>query len=82
MWPSSPLVTAPSAASRELDGREAAQLAHEAGARWVVPCHYEMFAFNTADPNELLLPECERIGQHSQVLRAGQGWSVPRATTA
>ncbi|HZJ16842.1 MAG TPA: MBL fold metallo-hydrolase [Chthoniobacteraceae bacterium] len=65
-----------------LDGREAAQLAHDIGTRWVIPCHYEMFAFNTAHPNELLLPECERTGQSARVLRAGQGWSVPRATTA
>jgi L-ascorbate metabolism protein UlaG (beta-lactamase superfamily) len=60
-----------------LDGREAAQLAHAIGARWVVPCHYEMFAFNTADPRELFVPECERLGQPSRVLRAGEGWSVP-----
>ncbi len=62
-----------------LDGREAAQLAHAIGARWVVPCHYEMFAFNTADPRELFLPECARLGQAHRVLRAGEGWSVPHA---
>jgi L-ascorbate metabolism protein UlaG (beta-lactamase superfamily) len=65
-----------------LDGRDAAQLAHKVGVRWVVPCHYEMFAFNTADPRELFLPECKRLGQPARVLHAGQGWSVPRATTA
>ncbi len=54
-----------------LDGREAAQLAHAIGARCVVPCHYEMFAFNTADPRELFSPECERLGQPYRVLRAG-----------
>lgn len=59
-----------------LDGREAAQLAHEAGARWVIPCHYEMFAFNTADPAELFLPECRRLAQPHRVLRAGEGWSM------
>ena len=61
-----------------LDGREAAQLAHEIGARWVVPCHYEMFEFNTAPPDEFVA-ECERLGQRHRVLRAGEGWSVPRA---
>ena len=61
-----------------LDGREAAQLAHDIGARWVVPCHHEMFEFNTASPDEFVA-ECARLGQPHRVLRAGEGWSVPRA---
>lgn len=61
-----------------LDGREAAQLAHDIGARWVVPCHYEMFEFNTASTDEFAA-ECERLGQRHRVLRAGEGWSVPTA---
>jgi len=60
-----------------LDGREAAQLAHAIGARWVIPCHYEMFEFNTANPGELFVPECERLGRAYRVLRAGEGWTVP-----
>ena len=60
-----------------LDGREAAQLAHASGARCVVPCHYEMFAFNTADPRELFLPECVRLGQPQRVLRAGEALALP-----
>jgi L-ascorbate metabolism protein UlaG (beta-lactamase superfamily) len=60
-----------------LDGREAAQLAHAAAARWVIPCHYDMFAFNTADPAELFVPECTRLSQRHRVLRAGEGWAVP-----
>ena len=60
-----------------LDGREAAQLAHVIGARCVVPCHYEMFAFNTADPRELFIPECERLRQPYRVLRAGEGLARP-----
>ncbi len=59
-----------------LHGREAAQLAHAAGVRCVVPCHYEMFAFNTADPADLFLPECARIGQPHRVLRAGEAWTA------
>ena len=59
-----------------LDGREAAQLAHDIGARWVVPCHYEMFEFNTASPDEFAA-ECRRLGQPHRVLRAGEGWSAP-----
>ncbi|MEO8350833.1 MAG: MBL fold metallo-hydrolase [Chthoniobacteraceae bacterium] len=60
-----------------LDGREAAQLGHDIGARWVVPCHYEMFEFNTADPSDLFIPECERLQQGFHIPRAGEGWSVP-----
>jgi L-ascorbate metabolism protein UlaG (beta-lactamase superfamily) len=58
-----------------LDGREAAQLAHDIGARCVIPCHYEMFTFNTADPAELFIPECQRLGQRYRVLRVGEAWS-------
>jgi L-ascorbate metabolism protein UlaG (beta-lactamase superfamily) len=59
-----------------LDGREAAQLAHEIGAKLVVPCHYEMFEFNTADPRELFVPECERLGQAYRVLQAGESLTL------
>lgn len=55
-----------------LDGREAAQLAKEMGARLAVPCHYDMFTFNTADPETLFVPECERIGVRFEVMQAGQ----------
>jgi L-ascorbate metabolism protein UlaG (beta-lactamase superfamily) len=58
-----------------LDGREAAQLARDIGARIAVPHHFDMFEFNTADPRELFIPECERIGQPYHVLRAGEGFS-------
>ena len=57
-----------------LDGREAAQLAHDIDARCVVPCHYEMFEFNTASPQDFIA-ECKRLGQPHRVLRAGEGWS-------
>jgi L-ascorbate metabolism protein UlaG (beta-lactamase superfamily) len=59
-----------------LDGAEAARIAHSIGARCVIPCHYEMFEFNTADPRELFVPECERLGQACRVLRAGEGLTV------
>jgi len=54
-----------------LDGVEAARLAKEIGAGVVIPCHYDMFEFNTADPAEFVA-ECERIGQSYQVLRNGE----------
>jgi L-ascorbate metabolism protein UlaG (beta-lactamase superfamily) len=58
-----------------LNGVEAARLGKEIGARVVIPCHYDMFEFNTADPRAEFVPECERIGQGYRVLRLGEGWS-------
>jgi len=55
-------------------GREAAQLASAIGARCVIPCHYEMFAFNTASPAEFL-DTCHWLNQPCAVLRAGERWS-------
>ena len=56
-----------------LDGREAATLAKEIGARLVIPCHYEMFEFNTAAPDQFVA-ECRRLEQPSKVLRSGERW--------
>lgn len=58
-----------------MSGAEAARLAKEIGAKVVIPCHYDMFEFNTADPYAAFVPECERIGQRYRVLRQGEGWS-------
>ncbi|HEY8666614.1 MAG TPA: MBL fold metallo-hydrolase [Tepidisphaeraceae bacterium] len=60
-----------------LDGREAAQLAHDIGARLVIPCHYEMFAFNTAGPEEQggFVAECAKLHQPCRVLRCGERWT-------
>lgn len=55
-----------------MGGRDAARLAKDIGAKLVVPCHYEMFEFNTADPRDEFIPECERLGQPYKVLRAGE----------
>jgi len=56
-----------------LSGAEAATLAKEMGARLVIPCHYEMFEFNTADPAEFIAT-AESIGQAYRVLRCGERW--------
>ena len=55
-----------------MGGRDAARLAKDIGAKLVIPCHYEMFEFNTADPRDEFIPECERLGQPYKVLRAGE----------
>ena len=58
-----------------LSGPEAARLAHAIGARWVVPCHYEMFGFNTASP-DAFIDECIKFGQPHAVLQAGERWEL------
>ncbi|MBV9868365.1 MAG: MBL fold metallo-hydrolase [Abitibacteriaceae bacterium] len=57
-----------------LDGREAATLAKEINAGLVIPCHYEMFEFNTASPDEFTAT-AQRLNQPYHVLRAGERWS-------
>lgn len=55
-------------------GREAARLAHDVGAKMVIPCHYDMFTFNTESPAEFIT-ECRRLNQPHLVLQCGQRWS-------
>lgn len=56
-----------------LSGNEAAVLGRQAGIGLVIPCHYGMFEFNTADPEEEFIPTCKAIGQPYRVLRNGEG---------
>lgn len=70
--------------SGNLWGREAAWLAHEIGARLVIPCHYDLFTFNTAPPDEFVA-KCTELGQPHRVLQCGErctlmerGCSSPR----
>ncbi len=58
-----------------LDGAEAAQLAKNIGAGLVIPCHYDMFGFNTAAP-DIFVAECARLGQPCRVLRNGEGQTL------
>jgi len=51
---------------------DAAWLAREIGARLTVPCHYDMFYFNTADPADFAA-EAERLGVAYRVLALGEG---------
>ena len=60
-----------------LNGREAANFAKDIGAKVVIPCHYDMFEFNTADPRELFVPECDRLGQRYRVLKLGERFTYP-----
>jgi L-ascorbate metabolism protein UlaG (beta-lactamase superfamily) len=54
-----------------LDTREAAWLGKEIGAKLVVPCHYDMFTFNTADPANFAR-EAESLQQPYRVLQLGE----------
>ena len=54
-----------------LSGPEAAQLAQDIGAKLVIPCHYEMFEFNTATP-DAFVETCRRLGQPFRILRCGE----------
>jgi L-ascorbate metabolism protein UlaG (beta-lactamase superfamily) len=56
-----------------LDGPQAAKLAHDIGARCVIPCHYDMFEFNTVCPDEFVAA-CAHLNQKCHVLRNGEGW--------
>ena len=56
-----------------LFGREAAQLARDIEAKLVIPCHFEMFEFNTASPDEFA-QQCRKLEQQFKVLRCGEQW--------
>lgn len=57
-----------------MDGPEAAKLAKAIGARLAIPCHYEMFEFNTASP-DAFSATAEEIDQPVRVLKAAERWS-------
>jgi L-ascorbate metabolism protein UlaG (beta-lactamase superfamily) len=61
-----------------MSGTDAARLAKNAGARLAIPCHYDMFEFNTADPADDFIPECEKLVQPYRVLALGEsiGWTL------
>jgi L-ascorbate metabolism protein UlaG (beta-lactamase superfamily) len=50
---------------------EAAQLGKDINAGIVIPCHYEMFKFNTVSPEGFVIA-AERIGQKHQLLKCGE----------
>ena len=57
-----------------LDGRQAAELAHAIRADVVIPCHYDMFEFNTASTDEFV-SRCGQLRQHYMILQNGERWS-------
>lgn len=57
-----------------LNVREAAELGKQIGARYVIPHHYNMFKFNTADPADFIR-EAQKLRQPFVVLEHGQKWT-------
>ena len=59
-----------------MNGLDAARLAKMIDAKLAIPCHYDMFEFNTASP-EAFITECDQLGQPYRVLRNGEGLTLP-----
>jgi L-ascorbate metabolism protein UlaG (beta-lactamase superfamily) len=57
-----------------LDCKEAAALGKAINAKYVIPCHYDTFEFNTADVNEFVIA-AEKINQPYKVLKGGEKFS-------
>ena len=58
-----------------LDPDEAARLGRDIGAKLVIPHHYDLFAFNTADPADFVRA-CEQYGTPCRVMELGEGITV------
>ncbi len=59
-----------------LNGEEAASLGKLLEAGLVIPCHYDMFTFNTADPR-IFAEAAQKIGQPYKILQCGERWTPP-----
>ena len=57
-----------------LDTREAAQLGKAIGARLVIPHHYDLFLFNTADPEDFAA-HATALHQPYRILKMGEHFS-------
>ncbi len=58
-----------------LNAREAVDLAQAIGAKWLIPCHYHMFTFNTVDPDAFIQLALQ-AGQAYRVLQGGERLTV------
>lgn len=58
-------------------GEEAVQLAIDCGIKMVIPCHYDMFEFNTVSP-ALFVKAAEAAGQNYRVLENGERLTLSR----
>ncbi len=63
-----------------LNGSEAAALACAMNAKLAIPCHYEMFTFNTAPPDSFMAAAAA-LKQPVHVLRAGERCTVEKSVS-
>jgi L-ascorbate metabolism protein UlaG (beta-lactamase superfamily) len=56
-----------------LNASEAARLGKDIGAKLVVPCHYDMFTFNTADPADFE-KAAKKLGLNFRILAVGESF--------
>jgi L-ascorbate metabolism protein UlaG (beta-lactamase superfamily) len=57
------------------NSKEAALLGREINAEMTIPCHYEMFEFNSVSP-EGFINEAGRIGQKIHILKCGERFDL------
>lgn len=57
-----------------LNADEAVRFAQHAGARMVIPHHFDMFAFNTAPVGDFA-SACQRAGRPFQILKCGEKYA-------
>jgi L-ascorbate metabolism protein UlaG (beta-lactamase superfamily) len=58
-----------------LNAQEAAELGKAIGAKWVIPHHFDMFEFNTADPADFA-QACMKAGQPFKILKIGERFTL------
>lgn len=61
-----------------LNADEAARLGYEIGAKLTIPHHYDLFAFNTADPADFVLA-CQQYKTPNRVMQLGERISLSKA---
>jgi len=73
-----PLTEAAVAAQGRLRTQATGQEAQQGmGAKVAIPCHYDMFEFNTATPVEFTAA-AQKVGQGWCILQCGERWSSSR----
>ena len=63
-----------------LNSEEAAKLGKAIGARCTIPCHYDMFVFNTTNVDDFV-EEAKKINLPYQVLKGGERFKSTNITT-
>ena len=56
-----------------MNGEEAVELAVASGIKMVIPCHFDMFEFNTVKPDEFI-SSARKKGQRIAVSQNGEAW--------